>query len=442
MNGLNNDIITHMCYNIDMKKMSEYNDHMGMVLRIYPSDKQKIIIKRNGIASRFLYNRLVAVNNEIWKLKKSAPYSVTDASRLVYLEDMYKDVRSIKASIPFLYESEIDSDMVYNTVSHYKSAWKMFKTVKGTKVPSFHRFDNTYSYKTSNHYNKKSTNGLTNGSIRFLDSRHLNLPKIGHIRFKGSDKKVNELLNRKDETRIGTTKIWMDQTGKCYVSLSFGSDIPFCQMEEKTSEAVGIDVNLSNFYTDSNGNKIESPKYLVRSEKKLKKMQKRLSRKQEAAKRDNTKLSERKKYAKLRAKLAKLHKHIAAQRKAFHRYLASQIVKAYDFIFAEDLKVRNLKRNHKLAKAISDSGWRQFLTTLQWCASKRGKLCLLVNPKNTTQTCSHCGHVCTGDEHIELGIEEWDCPHCGTHHIRDHNAAINIKNNGLQILKEAGLIPA
>ena len=103
MNGLNNDIITHMCYNIDMKKMSEYNDHMGMVLRIYPSDKQKIIIKRNGIASRFLYNRLVAVNNEIWKLKKSAPYSVTDASRLVYLEDMYKDVRSIKASIPEYY---------------------------------------------------------------------------------------------------------------------------------------------------------------------------------------------------------------------------------------------------------------------------------------------------------------------------------------------------
>ena len=65
-----------------------------------------------------------------------------------------------------------------------------------------------------------------------------------------------------------------------------------------------------------------------------------------------------------------------------------------------------------------------------------------MNPKNTTQTCSHCGHICTGSENIELGIEEWDCPQCGTHHIRDHNAAINIRNNGLQILKEAGLIPA
>ena len=132
-----------MCYNISMKKMSDYKYHIGMVLRIYPSDEQKIIIIRNGTAARFLYNRLVAVNNEIWKLKKTAPYSLTDANRLVYLEDMYKDVRSIKASIPFLYEDEIDSDMVYNVVSHYRNAWKRFKTVKGTRVPTFHRFDNT-----------------------------------------------------------------------------------------------------------------------------------------------------------------------------------------------------------------------------------------------------------------------------------------------------------
>ena len=73
-----------------------------------------------------------------------------------------------------------------------------------------------------------------------------------------------------------------------------------------------------------------------------------------------------------------------------------------------------------------------------WCSSKRGKTCLLINPKNTTQTCSTCGYVSHGDTRITLGIEEWNCPKCGTHHIRDYNAAINIKNTGLLMLKETG----
>ncbi|MCI1435551.1 MAG: transposase, partial [Solobacterium sp.] len=114
-------------------------------------------------------------------------------------------------------------------------------------------------------------------------------------------------------------------------------------------------------------------------------------------------------------------------------------VKSHDYLFAEDLKVRNLKKNHKLAKAISDSGWRTFLTELQNTASKRGKTCLLVNPRNTTQTCSSCGCVMSDDNRIVLGQEEWVCPVCGTHHVRDHNAAINIKNAGLALLQESGI---
>ena len=114
-------------------------------------------------------------------------------------------------------------------------------------------------------------------------------------------------------------------------------------------------------------------------------------------------------------------------------------VKNQDYLFAEDLKVKNLLKNHKLAKAISDSGWRMFLTQLEWCASKNGRICILVNPKNTTQTCSSCGYVCKGKDHIELGVEEWTCPKCGKHHIRDLNASINIKNAGLLLLEESGV---
>ena len=111
--------------------------------------------------------------------------------------------------------------------------------------------------------------------------------------------------------------------------------------------------------------------------------------------------------------------------------LANNLVKNHDYIFAENLKVINLIKNHKLAKAISDSSWRSFLTILEWTAIKRNKTFILVDPKNTTQMCSTCGTI--SDKKIVLGQEEWTCPHCGTYHIRDINAAINIKNKGLSL---------
>ena len=182
-----------------------------------------------------------------------------------------------------------------------------------------------------------------------------------------------------------------------------------------------------------------SPKYLHKAEKKLKKAQRKLSRKYESAKKDGRDYRTCKNYQEQRLKVAEIHKHVANQRLNFIRNVADMEVKNHDYLFAEDLKVRNLIKNHKLAQAISDSGWRKFLTALEWGSSKRGKLCLLVNPKSTTQTCSACGYVSHGDTRIMLGQEEWDCPKCGTHHIRDYNAAVNIKNTGLLILKEAGV---
>ena len=85
-----------------------------------------------------------------------------------------------------------------------------------------------------------------------------------------------------------------------------------------------------------------------------------------------------------------------------------------------------------LKKIISDSSWRSFLTILEWTALKRNKSLILIDPKNTTQTCSICGVI--SDEKIILGMEEWICPNCGTYHIRDINAAINIKNKGLSLV--------
>ena len=157
-----------------------------------------------------------------------------------------------------------------------------------------------------------------------------------------------------------------------------------------------------------------------------------MSRKYESAKRDGRKYYETKNYNDQRLKVAKLHKHVANQRSDFHFNLANDLVKNHDYIFAEDLKVKNLLKNHNLAKAISDSGWRSFLTKLEWSAVKHDKVFMLVEPKDTTQICSCCGKK--SPKKIELGVKEWDCPFCGAHLKRDPNAAKNTKHRGMMLL--------
>lgn len=415
-----------------MKKMKEYKYHIGLNLRIYPSDKQKKIIKMNGGASRYIYNKLVADNNEMYELKKSSSFSIADKDRLEFLQSIHQSKPNMLVMILFLSQKEIDSDMIDNAIQNYKMAWNQFRKVKGTSVPTFHKKDNTYSYKTSNHYSKVRDNGLKDGSIYFIDNNHINLPKIGKTRFKGSKKTIDKILNFPYEIRVGSTSIEIDNLGLCYISISLASDYPFHDEYVKTNSFLGIDLNLSNFLVDSYGNIIDSPRFLKKSEAKLKKEQKKLSRKYESAKKDKRKYYECKNYQDQRLKVAKLYKHVSNQRRNFHNVLANNLVKNHDYIFAENLKVINLIKNHKLAKAISDSSWRSFLTILEWTAIKRNKTFILVDPKNTTQMCSTCGTI--SDKKIVLGQEEWICPNCGTYHIRDINAAINIKNKGLSLV--------
>ena len=402
--------------------MKEYKYHIGLNLRIYPSDKQKKIIKMNGGASRYIYNKLVADNNEMYELKKSSSFSSADKDRLEFLQSIHNSKSNMLVMIPFLSQKEIDSDMICNAIQNYKMAWNQFRKVKGTSVPTFHKKDNTYSYKTSNHYSKVRDNGLKDGSIYFIDNNHINLPKIGKIRFKGSKKLINQILNFDNEIRLGSTSIEMDNLGLCYISISLASDYPFHDAYTKNNSYCGIDLNLSNFLVDSYGNITDSPRFLKKSEAKLKKEQKKLSRK----------YYECKNYQDQRLKVAKIHKHVSNQRKDFYNVLANNLVKNHDYIFAEDLKIKNMIKNHNLAKAISDSSWRSFLTILEWTAIKRNKTFILVDPKNTTQMCSTCGTI--SDKKIVLGQEEWTCPNCGTYHIRDINAAINIKNKGLSLV--------
>ena len=159
-------------------------------------------------------------------------------------------------------------------------------------------------------------------------------------------------------------------------------------------------------------------------------------RKKIRADREGRVFHESKRYQEERQKLSELHRKVSRQRQNFQRIEADKLVKSHDLISAEDLNVKNLLRNHRLAKSISDAGWRSFLNVLKWDCGKRGKQLIMINPANTTQTCHVCGAVSKGEDRILLGTEEWVCPKCLTYHLRDLNAAVNIRDIGFLHFKE------
>ena len=413
-----------------MKKMKDYKNHYAIQGRLYPSLEQKRTIKRYGGSARFVYNRLVAINNEIYLLKKALIYLSFIVARIAYLKESISSAKNIRNSAPFLYD--INIDVIDNAIKNYNTAWKNHKE-RHTGIPTFHKKSEDYSYSVNPHYNKDSVSMNDCSGCYVVDKNHVVIAGLGVVKVKFSPKMIKALLSRTAETRLGTFTVSHDATGKYYVSINIASDTPFVEPYEKTGKKAGVDLNLRNFLTDSDDHEIENLKPLRKAEKHLKQQQRKLSKKAERAKKEKRELSESKNYQKQKLKVAKIHKHIANQRDDLHQRAAVYELKNHDVVYAEDLKVKNMLKNHNLAKAISDTGWRTFLILMQEKANLRGRKFELVPPRNTTQTCSDCGYVLKDGEQIDLTVEHWNCPNCGKYHKRDHNAAINILNKGLEM---------
>ena len=140
-----------------------------------------------------------------------------------------------------------------------------------------------------------------------------------------------------------------------------------------------------------------------------------------------------KNYQKQRLVVAKLHDKIRRQRNDFLQVLSTALIKNHDLVVAEELRSRNLLKNHALSQAISDVGWRSFLNMLAYKADLYGKEFLTIDPKYTTQRCHQCGSIMGQNSYKKLTLKdrEWTCPICRMHHIRDWNAAVNILEKGL-----------
>ncbi|MEM1457018.1 transposase [Pediococcus pentosaceus] len=416
--------------------MAKLPYHYGVKLRIFPSNDQKRLIKRNSDASRFIYNEMNGMNKELFLLRQvKIPIELVQR-RIETLEQRLKNPATGISNIHgWLNDKDLDSLMKANAIKNYRAAWNLFRKVHRAGTPVFHKKRTEQKYQTSCMYaSKLAMPNMENGSVRIINFRHIQLPKLGSLRFKGISKNI---FNRIDNIRIGTTTISMDATGRYYVSMQLASEQPFLnKTNNEPTTSIGIDLNTDNFLTDSEGNVVANPRYYRSVKGKLAKAQRKLSRRALRAKKEHRPLHDAKNYQKQRNIVAAIQRKIANRRKNFLHLVSTTLIKNHDLVVAEELRSKNMLRNHALSMSISDVGWRMLLGMLAYKADLYGQRFITINPRNTTQTCYDCGFVMgTGTTNkLTLADRQWTCPQCGAYHIRDHNAAKNILAKGLASL--------
>lgn len=361
--------------------------------RIYPNKTQEILIQKTFGCVRFVYNHF---------LDKRIKAYEADKTTLTYSK-CSSELTKLKQELVWL--KEPDKYSLQNALRHLDTAYQNFFQRVEAGYPKFKSKKNRHkSYKTN----------YTNNNIAFLDGR-IKLPKIGRVKVR--DKFI-------PQGRIINATISQTPSGKYFVSLC-------CTDVEKpafvrTDKYVGIDLGIKDLAITSGGEKYSNHKYLKQSLSKLAKLQRELSRKTKGGSN----------WEKSRIKVAKLQEKIANQRKDNLNKLSSDIVKAYDIICLEDLQVKNMVKNHKLAQSISDVSWSEFVRQLSYKAEWYGKELVKIDKfYPSSQTCHVCGYINKGTK--DLGVRKWECPQCHSELDRDINAAINILNEGLRILKIA-----
>lgn len=358
----------------------------GVRFRIYPNKEQQNLINQTFGCCRLVYNLGLDMRNKAFENGEKIGYTQTSAM-LTELKrnDEFSFLRDVEAVA--LQQSLRDLDQGFVNFFQKRARHPRFKGKHGRQ-----------SYRTVNQRNK----------IRIV-GEYIRLPKLGYVKIRQS-MKIGKINN--------ATVVRMP-TGKYFVSLNVEFEP---EVKQNNGSSIGIDVGIKEFYSDSNGSTVSNPKFLEKLSRKLRREQRKLSRKKKDSNNRN----------KQRVRVAKVHEKIMNQRNDFLQKVSTMLISENQVICIEDLKIKNMVRNRKLARCISSVSWGKFFNMLEYKANWYGNEIIKVPTMYpSSQTCSCCGHK--NPLVKNLAVRKWECPNCHTIHDRDTNASINILNKGLSI---------
>lgn len=389
----------------------------GKVYRIYPNNEQKIVFEKHFGSCRFVYNHLFDIKKTLYDLYEINISEFDLNGCLPYIKERFDWLNDVHAAA--LQQINKNLHNAFKNFFEGRAKYPTKKTKKG----------NYFSYRLPQYYKIN------------LTTEQIYIPKIGWIKIKlhrelfDFDFFINhiQITKKNDDIIVEQAKnskylkaITISKTpaGKYFVSILTDDQKEMLAKQVFTEDTtIGIDLGLKSFAVTSNGEVIDNPKYLRNSTKKLVKLQRSVSRKVKGS-------NNRKKAVK---KLAKLHEKISNQRHDLQHKLSLRFVRENQAIALETLNIEGMLQNHKLAKAISDASWSSFVSKICYKADWFGKTVLRIDTfVPSSKTC----HVC-GSKKVDLTLKdrEWTCTECKSHHDRDINAAINIKQMALDVLQ-------
>ena len=355
--------------------------------RIYPTQQQKVSLAQAFGTTRWIWNHFLALTNQTYK----------DTGKGIAKYDMVKQLPKLKKQEETEWLKQTYSQSLQSVCLNLSRAFVNFFE-KRARYPRF-----------KSRHGKQSL--IYPQNVKLAENK-IYFPKLDWI---------DAVIHRPIRGSIRTVTITKNCAEQYYASVMFedGKEIPKPNAKGK---AIGLDLGLTHFCITSDGKKFDNPRWFKKYERNLKTKQQQLSRKQLGSNNRN----------KSRLKVAKVHNKITRCRSDFHHQLSRRIVNENQVLILENLAVKNMVKNHTLAKAISQVGWGQFCTMLKYKAEQQGKIYLEVDRFfPSSKTC----HVCLNQiGSLPLDVRTWTCNSCNTTHDRDINAAISLREEGLRLL--------